>query len=107
MSSLRLCISTGQFWNVPVILKRNPTELEFGGFLLPTFNVTIQNGGTATRSFTARRFDATWDAEDKPCLYAGDGQAGPDILEGNYLDYQVEDMFDTDFRFSKFRAGFC
>ena len=89
------------------MLTRNPDNLESGGFFLPTYNVTLLSRSTATRSFTANLFDTTWDAEEKPCLYAGDGQAGPDVLEGSYLDYQVEDMFDTDFKFSQFRAGYC
>lgn len=100
-------IDAGQFWNVPVLVKMNPNNLESGGFFLPTYNVTIPSGSTTTHSFTAYLFDTTWDAVETPCLYAGDGQAGPDVLEGSYLDYQVLDMFDTDFKFSRFWAGYC
>lgn len=97
----------GQFWNVPVMLTQWAVNSTYGGFFLPTYNVTVQNGGRATRTFTAYLHEATWDADAEPCLYSGDGQAGPSILEGNYLDYQVTGVFDTNFRFSRFRAGFC
>ena len=102
-----LYMHAGQFWNVPVMLTQYPDNLVYGGFSLPTYNVTVQSGGRTTRKFTAYLYETTWDAEIEPCLYSGDGQAGPNILEGNYLDYQVADAFDTNFKFSKFRAGFC
>ena len=90
-----------------MMLTQNPFNLTYGGFLLPTYNVTVENGDRPTRTFTAYLYEDTWNTENEPCLYSGDGQAGPNILEGNYLDYQVADMFDTNFRFSRFRAGFC
>ena len=59
----------------------------------------------------------TWEFEERPCLYVGNSQAGPlgerdvdpndSVIEGSYMDYRVDSMFSSDFKFSHFEETRC
>ena len=97
--------SLGQFWNIPVMIERI-TDLEHSEPpQFPRYDVTLRRDGR-THSFEAFLYDLTWDHDPRPCLYAGDGQGYP-AIEGNYLEYRVNSLFSTEFKYSVFRSGIC
>ena len=66
---------------------------------------------SAPRQFFGVLYGKTWQLEDRPCLYVGDSQGGPDtenggppdsVIEGEYTDYMTDEPFHVDFRFSRF-----
>jgi hypothetical protein len=95
----------GQFWNIPAMIEELSDPGYFGFTRLPRYKVTMRRGGRV-HSFTAHYYGLTWDREDSPCLYAGDGQGYP-VIEGSYLDYRVQGLFSTAYKYSAFRSGFC
>ena len=51
-----------------------------------------------------------------PCLFSGNRQGGAtnafgdpndSIIQGSYQDYEVSNLFDTDFTFSTFDSAVC
>lgn len=53
--------------------------------------------------------------QSDPCLYAGSDQAaeiGDDssmdpVIQGTYTDYIVKDVFETEYKYSKFESERC
>jgi hypothetical protein len=95
----------GQFWNIPAMIEELSDPGYFGFTRLPRYKVTMRRGGRV-HSFTAYYYELTWDREYSPCLYAGDGQGYP-VIEGSYLEYRVDGLFSTAYKYSAFRSGFC
>ena len=68
------------------------------------------------RKFIAELHPATWDGKKKQCLYVGSAQSGAvnevdipndHVIEGNYDDYEVSDLFDSDFQYNQFQDDQC
>jgi uncharacterized protein YegL len=59
---------------------------------------------------TLQRFDGfvrrSWSHSREMCFYAGDRQGYP-VLQGEYGDYELETMFGTEYRFSRFKQDMC
>ena len=110
-----MLIFVGQFWNIPVELE------EFTGTVPPndtlsyyTVSVTPPDGDV--RSFVGHLYDVTWDFTPVPCVYAGNRNGGPvyefdnpndPVIEGNYTQYQVSDIFSTQFTYEQFDESRC
>ena len=90
---------------------------EFDGSGRPNdYVVTVNYPGKQPRSFVGVMSSVTWEFEKRPCIYVGNSQAGPiaevdtpndSVIEGEYTDYEVASMFDTDFIYSHFDADRC
>ena len=115
------CLNAGQFWNIPVSVSsyEPPSSLtpEQSQAIMRTrpYVVTVAYPGANTRSFTAYLYHRTWDKTASPCLYGGNSQGGPwselpgpndPLIEGTYKDYLTRDLFDVNYKFSKFE-GVC
>ena len=48
----------------------------------------------------------SWRSRRKMCFFAGDRQGGP-VIQGSYTDYEVDYIFSTQYRFSKFEDERC
>ena len=77
--------------------------------------VTVNYPGSSRR-FVGLRYSVTWEFERRVCLYVGNSQAGPlgetvvpneSVIQGTYLDYEVDSMFSPDFMFSHFDKSNC
>ena len=77
-------------------------------------NVTVYPSGSAPRSFAGDQFPRTWDNTRETCLYVGNSQGGPSgefdeltgsVIEGRYTSYMVDDMFGTEFAFSRLEGA--
>ena len=63
----------------------------------------------------ARKYSMTWDHHHKTCYYVGNSQGGPEasrnqlesVIEGSYRDYETKSLFDTGFKFAKFKDDVC
>lgn len=62
-------------------------------------------------SFAGWLFPLTWELKRGPCLLVGSYQAGPtyrventndSVIEGVYTEYEVDGLYETDFRYSEF-----
>lgn len=69
-----------------------------------------------SRTFIAELHPATWDGKRKQCLYVGNAQSGPinevdmpndNVIEGNYVSYEVSGLFTSDFKFTQFQENKC
>lgn len=78
--------------------------------------MTVNHPDSEARSFLGYLFELTWERERRPCLYAGNRQAGvadvveepnDSIIEGSYTDYRVSGPFSTSFVFSQFEESRC
>ena len=103
----------GQFWNIPV-----EVEPYTGVPINETgvFTVTVNHPDSEARSFLGSLFGLTWERERRPCLYAGNREAGradvveepnDSIIQGSYTDYRVSGAFATSFIFSQFEDSRC
>ena len=101
----------GQFWGVP--FKLGPT---IGG------NITITMyppGGARNRTMLAQVHETTWTQMGMPaiprsrCLFVGSNQAGAypsdsdSVIEGHYLDYRTDSLFDTTWKYTRYREQTC
>ena len=105
----------GQFWNVPVDVTEN-TGLFNGVIRNDDYIITVNYPGSPPRCFITLGYSVTWEFERRPCLYAGNHQAGPpqeildpndSVIEGTYRDYEVDSLFSPDFGFSHFDESNC
>lgn len=79
--------------------------------------VSVDHPDDPPREFTAELFQRTWDKTAKPCLYAGDGQgarvynptltSNDPVIAGTYLDYEVSNLFASDFVYNKLEQRNC
>lgn len=75
------------------------------------------DGSRIVRQFVAEFNALSWDhTRPESCLYAGDQQGGKTleiaspndpVIENNYKLYNTDDLFSTDFRFTRFNESFC
>jgi len=108
---------SGQFWNVPVSVRNFTETFTTNDSRVTPYIVAVDYPQTPRREFVAELFHRTWDKSLKPCLYAGDGQGGQvfdqtltpndPVIAGIYLDYEVSDLFASDFEFNKLLPGIC
>ena len=68
------------------------------------------------RSYVGLLARITWELDEGPCLYVGDGQSSSvyeidkpndGVIEGMYTDYIVSGAFDDQFKFSIFEIDKC
>ena len=103
----------------------NVTEFDgnFGGekrtddYLIKVSHPTLSDPTlTNERSFVGIKGGVTWEFEKRPCLYVGNSQGGPidevvgpndSVIEVEYTDYKVMDMFSTSYKYNKFEEGKC
>ena len=81
----------------------------------PYYTITVNPKGGTTRSFVSSLYERPWEIM-LPCLFTGDRQGGEtnafgdpndSVLHGSYQDYEVTDLFSTDFTFSTFDSAAC
>ena len=81
-------------------------------YLIKVSHPTLLN----ERSFVGIKGGMTWEFENRPCLYVGNSQGGPidevvgpndSVIDGEYTDYEVNDMFATTYQYTKFEEGKC
>ena len=93
----------------------SPAVVKPGVNINTLYNVTVLPKDSAPRSFLGNNFPQTWDNTVEPCLYVGNSQGGPSgevpdltgsVIEGRYTEYMVNDMFATDFKYSRIE-GTC
>ena len=108
------CTHTGQFWNIPISVKRFNGPTRDGSNNIYIVTVTTPSGDQ--RSFPAWLEPRTWDGRTTPCFYAGTNQGGrvyevinpnDPVIEGNYRQYRVNGNFDTEFMYSHFDSNRC
>ena len=82
------------------------------------YNVTLTQQDGSMRSFVAHFDEQRWDRTKKPCLYAGNRQAGPaaevkndgTVIEGEYQDYEVSHLLSINLKnpdFKRYSMGTC
>ena len=105
---------SGQFWNIPVNIS-SYTGPYGDGTAAPSdriYSITVAYPDAPERTFIADYGKKDW-LDGRPCLYAGNHNGGPigevpgsdSVIEGKYSDYEVADLFATDYGFSKFEAN--
>ena len=76
------------------------------------YSITVAYPGATERTFIADYGKKDW-LDGRPCLYAGNHNGGPieevpgsgSVIEGKYSDYEVADLFASDYGFSRFMAN--
>ena len=109
-----LCFSPGQFWNVPVTVEEYD-GLFNGAPQDDIYNITVTRTDAPPRHFLGLKKDVTWDFRSRICYYVGNMQggeigenpSGDSVIEGDYTDYAVGSLFDTDFSYSQFNQSLC
>lgn len=82
------------------------------------YAVTVTPPSADSRTFVAEYGDQTWDASRKDCIYAGNIQGGKlreisdddfndPVIEGQYLDYRVDGLYEHLFSFYQFDPEMC
>ena len=111
LSEFRLCLFTGQFWNIP--LKIEPYVGQYGERLVDLmdrfYSLTVSYPNAPERTFVAKYDERDW-FDNRPCLYAGNADGGrvsevpssDSVIEGTASSYVVQDLFSADFEFSKY-----
>ena len=107
-------IYTGQFWNIPIDVVRYSQS--FGGAVRSdTYEITVNYPGQR-RQFVGLLHPLTWELESRQCLYVGNRQGGPidevddpndSVLQGKYDDYEIGNLFDTEFDYGHFEDDRC
>ena len=104
---------TGQFWNIP--LRIEPYVGQYGERLVSMmdrlYSVTVSYPSAPERTFVAEYDERDW-FDNRPCRYAGNSNGGSirevcssdSVIEGTASSYVVEDLFSTDFEFSKYNS---
>jgi len=114
---IHICHSAGQFWNIPVNAEPFNGTLRDGTEPTDNYIVTVSHPDSESRRFLATFLPRTWERGSKrPCLYAGNSQAGQTdellsindpVIEGRYVDYQLDSPFATEFEYSHFDETMC
>ena len=123
MASILTCayihiVDAGQFWGV--FLTAQPYTGDRGRLPPnrdPYVVSIIHPDDTREREFVATLVPRIWGSRQTPCLYAGDKQGGRTgsidggprgtVIQGKYMDYEVEGLFHTQFKYSKFDESKC
>jgi len=101
------CIyNLGQFWNIPLgVNDFQPDDPE------PYYVVDVNPFDTASRIFVGLLNDLPKHVSPLSCLQVGDIQGGAtgrfsdpndSVIEGTFDDYEVTNLFNTTFTFSRF-----
>lgn len=107
---LFLSLFVGQFWNIPVNITKYNGNID-GGVDTNYYIVSVNHPKDPPRQFVGRYYDASWDSENKNCLYVGSRQGGKirevespndPVIRGSYREYVVGDAFETRFAYSVF-----
>ena len=78
--------------------------------------VTVDPPDSRSRRFLSLRFTRVWDNSPRVCFYAGSGQGGrsgmlpeadDSVIEGNYREYLVEDLYAHVFTYAEFEYQRC
>lgn len=86
-----------------------PDELKY-------YTVKVSPPGGSVREFVGHLYDVTWDFTPIPCVYAGNRNGGPvaefddpndSVIEGNYIQYEVDSLFSTEFVYDRFDTSRC
>ena len=114
---IHICHSAGQFWNIPVNAEPFNGTLRDGTEPTDNYIVTVSHPDSESRRFLATFLPRTWERGSKrPCLYAGNSQAGQTdeflsindpIIEGSYDDYELDSPFATQYKYSRFDETMC
>jgi len=98
----------GQFWNIPVgVNDFQPDDSE------PYYIVDVNPFNAASRTFVALLNDLPKHVSPLSCLQVGNSQGGAtdrfsdpndSVIEGTFDDYEVADLFNTTFTFSRFSS---
>ena len=75
------------------------------------YSVTVSYPSAPERTFVAEYDERDW-CDNRPCFYAGNRDGGSisevrsldSVIEGMASSYVVEDLFSTDFEFSKYNS---
>ena len=106
---------TGQFWGSHLVVQPQPSTSPCTPPLppLPTrrprehYDVAVfLRNLHSDQQFSAMLVERNWGMQKTPCLYAGDRQGHP-VIQGEFTDYEVEDIFSVQYRFSKFDEDKC
>ena len=109
------CYTTGQFWGSHLVVQPQPSTPPCTPPLppLPTrrprehYDVAVfLRNLHHDQQFSAMLVERNWGMQKTPCLYAGDRQGHP-VIQGEFTDYEVEDLFSVQYRFSKFDEDKC
>ena len=113
------CTIPGQFWNVPIEVANFDGQVDSSDVLdlENRYSVTvIHPDAERERTFTAILYQFNWEFGRQPCFYAGNQQGGPiaevlepndSVIEGEYFDYETNELFATDYKFSRFDEYQC
>lgn len=85
----------GQFWKIgSSAQKTKDAEISYALTLAPNTN--------REKRFEAALANRDWKGENVTCFYAGDGDGYP-VIDGSASDYVTDSLFNTEFKFNKFR----
>ena len=79
------------------------------------YDITLHYSDSPDRTFVGLKVNVTWEFEHRTCYYVGNGQAGTlaevagsSVIEGDYVDYKVDSLFETEFSpFGQFMEAYC
>jgi len=109
-----ILIYAGQFWNIPIDVVRYNQSID-GAVRSDTYTITV-NYPNQRRQFVGFLYPLTWELDFRQCLYVGNKQGGPigevndpndPVLQGEYQDYEVDNIFGTAFQYSHFDDSRC
>ena len=109
---------SGQFWNTPAKLSFENIELRDTRFSKNIRVLKIVHPDSPVRHVPVWLENSSWDERKThtPCIYGGDSQGGhlyevkspsDSLIEGTYTDYIVDNLFSTNYLFSKFNETYC
>lgn len=85
---------------VPIDIEKYNSDFD-GSPRVDDYIVAINYLSSPPRSFVGLLSSVTWEFERRPCMYAGNSQAGPignvdtpndSVIEGDYTQYDVDSM---------------
>ena len=109
-----LTFCPGQFWNVPVEVEEY--EGAFNGDMRDNvYKITIEREGAPRRHFLGLKQDVKWDFQSGTCYYVGNVQGGvigedlnsDPVIEGDYTEYTMDSLFDTEYNHTRFDQDLC
>ena len=115
-------VHTGQFWNVPITFEplnytgSNVHRIAEYFDMEQLYSITVHPPTAPARTFVGELYWRSWEESDVRCYYAGSSQGGPtgefeqpsgSVIQGKYIDYQVNGLFDTEFKYAMFSEENC
>ena len=104
----------GQFWNIPINVVRYNESIR-GEVRTDAYTITV-NYSDQQRQFVGFFYSLNWELKESWCLYVGNRQGGPinevdnpndPVLQGEYIDYKVDNIFGTEYAFDHFQSTKC